>query len=195
MRPLDTCTHLRGLASLIPFHLQTWSCQQPCRLTNTFFTPLSQAKTCTHDATSPLPHHKKCFFRRGFQGRGTKLFKAQKDFFWIMPRNCISHTFAKALSQCALWVCASRKNQRTRVPGSVMSLKFSSCTTQSQRSRAVCSWPRLKTASPTAMRRRKLVTKERLATTTRSMLSASLEAKKALQDRHDMKRTKKLFSP
>ena len=36
---------------------------------------------------------------------------------------------------------------------------------------------------------------ERLATTTRSMLSASLEAKKALQDRHDMKRIKQLFSP
>ena len=36
---------------------------------------------------------------------------------------------------------------------------------------------------------------ERLATTTRSMLSASLEVKKALQDRHDMKRIKQLFSP
>ena len=142
---------ISGLASLIPFHLQTWSCQQPCRLTNTFFIPLSQAKTCTHDATSPLPHHKKFFFSPGFEGRGTKLFKAQKVFL-IMPRSCISHTFAKVLSQCALWVCASRKEQRTRVPGWVMSLKFSSCATQCQRSRAVCTWPRLKTASRTAMR-------------------------------------------
>ena len=116
---------ISGLASLIPFHLQTWSCQQPCRLTNTFFIPLSQAKTCTHDATSPLPHHKKFFFSPGFEGRGTKLFKAQKVFFDHAKELHLTHLCKSSLAVRTLGLCEQEgaKDSCTRM-GHVSKILF-----------------------------------------------------------------------
>ena len=154
MRPLDTCTHLRsGKSHSLSSPDMVLSTTRS--FDTTFFTPLSQAKTCTHDAASPLHITKSFFFALALRGEGQN-FSRRNCIFDHAKELHLTHTFAKALSQRALWVCASRKEQRARVPGWVMSLKFSSCATQSQRSRAVCTWPRLKTASRTAMRCRKL---------------------------------------